>query len=199
LNIQMSQPDSLTSSLAQLVSADFLFSFNMQLLQTMNQIMQVQKQNLDGLSSMDPQKTQKLIGKIQSDPEIIRRLQQLGLAHGHPKINPSTPSPKNSPRESESSKRSLGDLEGSVFKKRKLNEESAKKEAQSPSNKSDGSTDSHDSHWSDFPKTPKLDFNEEESNSKITEKTNRKPWVTTIDPFSKTSAFSSFKLNRQAN
>jgi hypothetical protein len=114
-------------SYTQLLNPDFLTSMNNQLFQFMNILIQVQKENMDQLNSVSVEKTQKLIGKIQKDPGVLRRLQQLEVMHKAAQ-NPQD-EPYHSPcnKETELGKRGFSSSGDTVFKKRKMNDEDQSK------------------------------------------------------------------------
>jgi hypothetical protein len=117
-----------SASYSQLLSPEFLISMNNQLFQFMNILIKVQKENMDQLNSVSVEKTQKLIGKIQKDPGVQRRMQQLEVMHQNVN-NPLTEthlSPCNS-KDSELGKRAFTYSGDTVFKKRKLNDEEQSK------------------------------------------------------------------------
>jgi len=162
----------------------------------MNKRMVIQKQNIDGLNALNSQKTQRLIGKIQKHPAIARRLQQISGPSKIESATPMTPSSKRSPIIAESSKSGFTSCEDTVFKKRKLNDETPQKVFSSPGARSNASTDPD---WNDITNPPKLNLFENGPESKPKSSLSKKTWVKTINPFSSSSAFSNVKMNRQVN
>jgi len=162
--------------------------------------MNIQKQNIDGLSSISSEKTQKLIGRIQKDPGVARRMQQLNEINNPQSSDGGQTPPKTPQSQTESSKHRLELSEDTVFKKIKLTDGEIRKPMLSPASRSDGSVESD---WSDFQKTPKADSLEiDQENVEPNESVSgKKSWNITKQksPFSGAGAFSKFKINRHAN
>jgi len=160
--------------------------------------MSIQKQNIDGLSSISSEKTQKLIGRIQKDPGVARRMQQLNEIN-NPQSSDGGQTPPITPQ-SDSSKHRLELSDDTIFKKRKLTDGEIRKPMLSPASRSDGSVESD---WSDFQKTPKADSLEiGEALMEASENVpGKKSWSIAKQrcPFSEAGAFSKFKINRHAN
>jgi len=183
-----------------LLNEDLLLLMNTHLLQSMNQLMAIQKQNIDGLSSINSEKTQKLIGRIQKDPGVARRMQQLNEINHPQQSDDGQSSPKTPQSQIELSKNRLELSDETLFKKRKLNDGSDQKPILSPASRSEASVESD---WSDFQKTPQSDSLEiDESTMEGNEGSSAKrAWNITKQkcPFSGAGAFSKFKINRHAN
>jgi len=160
--------------------------------------MKIQKQNIDGLSSINLGKTQELIERVQKDPGVARRLQQLQEINqaGATEQAPTSPKTDKSSK-TESSKRSFCFSDGTIFKKRKLDEGFENKAMHSPTAKSDVSTESD---WSDSSKNSKINLMNKTTQPKGHSKPNKQgPGMTKgALPFSSLGAFSKCKINRQA-
>jgi len=149
----INKPHSL--SYTQLLNPDFLNNINNQLFQFMNILIKVQKENMDQLNSVSVGKTQKLIGKIQKDPGVMRRLQQLEVMHktvNNP-VAESFPSPINKENEL-IGKRAFSSSDDTVFKKRKLNDEETSKDHSRSEMKSDQCSEMDE--CIDFEKVPEI-------------------------------------------
>jgi len=66
-----------TKASSLLMDQDFMLSLNSKLLDTMTCLLMLQKQNIDGLTSANSKKTQRLLSKVQNDPAIVKRLNLL--------------------------------------------------------------------------------------------------------------------------
>ena len=169
---------------------DFLVNFNTQILKTMALVMDIQKQNIEGLNSIDPHKTERLIQKVQKDPSIIARANQLNAMHGHTNIIQQAPFYGPSKREAKPFHSSSSCFEETIWKKRRLNDSEQRREISSPGGNSDGSVETD---WSDYVKTPKKGSIEGKSISALKMKMSKLDRMKSKDLFAKAGAFSKCK------
>ena len=182
-----------------LKNADFMLSLNDKLFDSMNCLLMIQKQTIDGFNSANSKKTERLLSKVQSDPGVAKRLYLLNeMQKGSAKPQSRTPSVTSK------GKRSLESLnidlcneevDDELIKKMKLNEDSLEKESVSGSVINENPlSDTNASLTSSGKK-----FFEEDSldNNTTTTDLDIKKYGTNLIFSPGRGAFTSFKLNKQ--
>jgi len=178
-----------------LKNADFMLSLNDKLFDTMNCLLMIQKQTIDGLNSANSKKTERLLSKVQSDPGVAKRLYLLNEMQ-----KDSAKAQSHTPSVTSKAKRSLESLnidlcneeaDDQLIKKMKLNDESLEKESTTNENPLSDTNASLTSSGKKFFEEDPLDHHAATTGLEI-----KKHGSNTIFSPGR-GAFTSFKLNKQ--